>query len=162
MSEFKLRPRFKFEVALEESKVVELIKKEIENSAPGQFVSTIIHGHLLLKIHPSKKHFWSPQMDVSLEKIEEKKTLIRCLIAPEASVWTLFMFIYTTTGFAAFIGLMLGLSQWSLEREIWGFYLTIGSLTLGVIFYFVAQFGKKLAEDEMISLKNIIEGIKWP
>jgi len=161
MSEFQLRPRFKFEVDLAESNVIEIVKKEVEQLDPEQFVSTIIQGHLLLKIHPSKKHFWSPQMDVSLEELGEQKTLIRCLIAPEASVWTGFMFIYTITGFGAFIGLMLGLSQWSLERDIWGFYVSTGSLLLGILFYFVAQFGKKLGKEEMISLKNIIEGISW-
>ena len=58
-------------------------------------------------------------------------------------------------------GLMFGLSQWSLERDSWGFYLSLGALLLGVVFYFVAQFGKKLGHEEMISLKNIIEGISW-
>lgn len=161
MSEFVLRPRFRFEVDLAESKVVEIIKKEVDKLEPGQFSSTIVQAHLLLKIHPSKKHFWSPQMDVTVEEIEENKTLIRCLIAPEASVWTMFMFIYTITGFAAFIGLMLGLSQWSLEREVWGFYVFLGSLMLGILFYFVAQFGKKLGKDEMILLTKIIDNIVW-
>lgn len=117
--------------------------------------------HLLLKIHPSKKHFWSPQLDISLEEIENQKTIVRCLVAPEAGVWTMFMFIYTITGFAAFIGLMLGMSQWSLERDLWGFYVALGSLVLGIVFYFIAQFGKKLADEEMRSLKKIILDISW-
>ena len=162
MSDLKFRPRFRIETELEEKAVAELVREKLRTNNPEGFESTVVQGHLILKINRSKKHFWSPQMDVSLNPIEEGKgTLIRCLLAPEPAVWTMFMFFYAVAGFGAFVGLMIAMSQWTLERDIWGIYLFLISTFLGVVLFFIAQFGKKISTDEMKALKEFFTTIEF-
>lgn len=162
MSEIKFRPRFYIETSLDQKEASELIKKKLLQNNPNAFESSIIEGHLILKINVNNRHFWSPQMDISLNEIEnEKGTLIRCLLAPAPAIWTMFMFFYTAVGFGAFIGIMIGLSQWTLEKEMWGIKLTFLSTVLGLILFFISQFGKKMAAEEMKILKNFITNISW-
>ncbi|MEQ9064451.1 MAG: hypothetical protein RIE58_09760 [Vicingaceae bacterium] len=161
MSEFKLRPRFHLEVYNPENEVEDIVRNKLKYDNPNKFESTIIKGHLILRINKNKRHFWSPQMDISLREMEEGGTQIRCLLAPEPAVWTMFMFIYSATGFGSFIGLMIAMSQWTLEREMWGIYVSLISAILGLIAFFAAQAGKKIAHDEMSRLKTFVLDIRW-
>jgi hypothetical protein len=163
MSDIKFRPRFRIETTLEENEVAEKVKNKLNEENPFRFESTIIKGHLILKINKGQRHFWSPQMDVSLNPLEEGQgTLIRCLLAPEPAVWTMFMFFYTIAGFAAFVGLMIAMSQWTLERDMWGLWLVAVGTVLGIVLFFIAQFGKKIARAEMESMKSFLTDIHFP
>ena len=161
MSELKLRPRFRMEVNNPESEVVDIVRNKLKYDNPNHFDSTIVEGHLILRINKKDRHFWSPQMDISVQTMEEGGTLIRCLLAPEPAVWTMFMFVYAATGFTAFIGLMIMMSQWTLERDMWGIYVFLVATLLGVAAYLVAQAGKKIADGDMRLLKSFITDIKW-
>ena len=163
MSDIKFRPRFRIETSLPEKEVAEIVKKKLTENNPHQFPSTIVHGHLILKIPQKIKHFWSPQMDISLNALEDGEgTLIRCLLAPEPAVWTMFMFFYTAAGFLAFVGLMVAMSQWTLEKDMWGMWLVLGGILLGIILFFVAQAGKKISRQQMEMLKSFITDIDFP
>ena len=163
MSDLKFRPRFRIETSLPEKEVAEKVKAKLVSDNPHRFESTIVDGHLILKINRNKKHFWSPQMDVSLSPLEEEEgTLIRCLLAPQPSVWTMFMFFYTAAGFGAFVGMMIAMSQWTLEREMWGLWVILVSAVIGVALFFVAQFGKGISKEEMHVMKDFITDLDWP
>ena len=163
MSDVKFRPRFRIETTLEEEEVAEIIKKKLKENNPYRFKSTLVKDHLILKINKEDRHFWSPQMDVSLSKnYEFSGTLIRCLLAPEAAVWTMFMFFYSASGFGAFIGIMIAMSQWTLERDMWGLWLAFVSALLGIVLFFIAQFGKGISKDQMKLLKAFITDIDFP
>ena len=161
MSDFELRPRFRLEVTNPENEVVQIIRNKLKYDNPEAFESTVVHGHLILRINEKKKHFWSPQMDISIQSLEEGGSLIRCLMAPEPAIWTMFMFFYATCGFGAFIGLMLAMSQWTLERDMWGIYLFFAFAALGAVVHIAAQSGKRIASDEMRSLSLFINNINW-
>ncbi len=163
MSDIKFRPRFRIETTLEEEEVADIIRKKLKEDNPHRFHSTLVKDHLVMKINKEERHFWSPIMDVSLSKnYEYGGTLIRCLLAPEAGVWTMFMFFYAVSGFGAFIGIMIAMSQWTLERDMWGMWLAFGSALLGLILFGIAQFGKGISRDEMKILKAFITDIEWP
>lgn len=161
MSELKLRPRFRLEVNNPEVEVVDIVRNKLKYDNAHLFESTIVEGHLILRICKKDRHFWSPQMDISVQAMEEGGTLIRGLLAPEPSVWTMFMFVYAATAFTAFIGLMISMSQWTLERDMWGIYLLVTASALGIIAYLVAQSGKKIAHKEMNILRSFITDINW-
>lgn len=159
MSELDFRPRFKFEVGCGKEAFAERIKVQLRLNNPNGFKGKTRHDHFLIRVNPEQKHFWSPTLDICWELNENKKVEVRCLVAPEASVWTMFMFLYVVAGFGALIGLMVGSSQLTLDTNPWGFWLAAGSLLLGVVLFFVAQFGKRLAKDEMLELKSFIMGV---
>ncbi|MEZ4721962.1 MAG: hypothetical protein R2813_08820 [Flavobacteriales bacterium] len=127
-------------------------------SVPNEVSLRQVHGHVVLTIPESKRHFWSPHMDVALEVDPDNgQTLVRCLIGPMPTVWTMFMFFYGFFGFMGFVGLTLGLSQWTLQNSMWGFWLIPVSLIGMAIMWFISYEGKKLAHDEMWMLKHFVD-----
>ena len=85
--------------------------------------------------------------------------MVRCLIAPAPKVWTLFMFGYIGFGVIAFLGSMLGFSQWTLKQTPWGFWLVLAGGVGMIILWLLALEGKKLAKDEMIELKTFVDEV---
>ncbi|MEX2597342.1 MAG: hypothetical protein WEC59_10480 [Salibacteraceae bacterium] len=158
MIEEGFRPRYKFHYDADADEIKQrIVSKSKENNPDGLIVRNV-HGHLVLDIPNESRHFWSPHMDVNLEvEGDSSKTLVRCLIGPSPTVWTLFMFFYGFFGFAAFIGLTLGLSQWTMNKPMWGFWLLpIALIGMGLM-YFISYEGKKLSKAEMWQLKNFID-----
>lgn len=121
-------------------------------------MSTFVKGHFIIRIHESKRHFWSPQMDISIRKDDESDdTVVRCLLAPAPVVWTMFMFFYALAGFGALVGFMIASSQYSLDKDMWGLWMAGGSAIFGVLLFVFAQFGKRLSHDEMRLFKSFID-----
>jgi hypothetical protein len=138
------------------------ILQKLEDNNPEQFGSTYTKGHFTLRIHPQKRHFWSPQMDISVrEDDDEDFTVIRCLLAPAPVVWTMFMFLYALAGFGALVSFMIASSQYSLDKDMWGIWMGVGALVFGIVLYLVAQSGKRLSSDEMHALKNFIQELNF-
>lgn len=162
MSDLDFRPRFRIRTSLSVEEAEELLLENLRRRNPEDFRSAIVKGHMVLSIAPEKKHFWSPQMDISIAPIEEgdagyPDTLIRCLTAPAPAVWTMFMFFYGFAGFAALVGLMIASSQYTLGYDLWGLWIAGGGLLLGAVLFAVAQTGKGLAKEEMRSMKRFVD-----
>lgn len=157
MSDLSFRPRFRIETSLPVEEVEAQILNKLKNENPQGFGSTFTKGHFTLTIHPEKRHFWSPQMDISVrEDDDEDFTVVRCLLAPAPVVWTMFMFLYALAGFGALVSFMIASSQYSLNKDMWGIWLGFGSIVFGVVLYLIAQSGKRLSKDEMRALKDFI------
>ncbi|MCA1764562.1 MAG: hypothetical protein LC664_16440 [Flavobacteriales bacterium] len=162
MSDLEFRPRFKIFTGHNPDESLHLISAKLKTGNPENYESELVKGHIVLRIHRSKKHFWSPQMDISIaDDPETGRTLIRCLLAPAPVVWTMFMFFYALAGFSALVGSTIAMSQWSLKKDLWGLWVVGISLLLGITLFFIAQFGKGLAQVEMIALKDFITKIDW-
>jgi len=160
MSDLRFRPRFQLYFKSEKEEIIGHIKDALFNDNPAAFHGKVKHNHFTIRINPNKKHYWSPVLDISFEKTEKGQTQMRCLLAPEPTVWTLFMFAYTITIFAAFLGLMIGGSQMQLKTDAWGFYLATAASFLSIVLFFIAQYGKKLATEEMKSMQGFIYKLK--
>lgn len=158
MSAIEMRPRFRFESPLSMRDIVGKFRHKLQNDNPMRFHASLLDFHIVVKYPKEKRHFWSPQLDISLEEnLETGKTLLRCMLAPAPSVWTMFMFFYAVTGFAALIGLMLGISQISLDHWAWGFFVMGGGLIGIVVLWLLAKEGQHLAKDESWQLKQFID-----
>ena len=151
------RPRFKFSTDLSQEEVLKRVIEYADSDESERVHIKMVHNHLTLDIPTENKHYYSPQLDLNLEKKEEGGTLVRCLIAPAPNIWTLFIFGYGILGFAAVIGLMLGLSQWQLDRTMWGFWIVGTSLGLGGLLHLGILEGQRLARDEMRLLKHFLD-----
>ncbi|MCA1751444.1 MAG: hypothetical protein ABR572_12080 [Cryomorphaceae bacterium] len=164
MSDLDFRPRFRIRTSLSVEGAEKLILEKLRRHNPDDFRSAIVKGHVVLSISPEKKHFWSPQMDISIaatEKGDEEYpgTLVRCLTAPAPAVWTMFMFFYGFAGFTVLAGLMIASSQYTLDYDLWGLWIAGGGALLGIALFAVAQTGKGLAKDEMRAMKRFVDGV---
>ena len=152
----EVRPRFKLISAYDNEKILEKVKIALSKQSD---VEGIVKGnHAFLRIPKSKQHYWSPAMEVVVEKDEddEKKSKIRCLLGPRPSIWMMLMFIYVGVGVIALFGGMYGLAKWNLGKEsifIWAF--PIGLVIFGLV-YFTAKYGQRKGRDQMLYLVSFL------
>ncbi|MGI9534087.1 MAG: hypothetical protein ACR2NW_03980 [Thermodesulfobacteriota bacterium] len=155
MNKIQIRPRFNIEVEFSKNEILERIQKEIKNSN-GNCEGKLLDNHIVLKIPENKQKFWSPELSIEIDEINNKR-LLRCLLGPKSTVWTLFATFYGLSIFIGLIGLVLGFSQWSIGMKPLGLWLVPLSLILIIIAYFIALSGQKLAYKEMVFLREILD-----
>jgi len=151
------RPRFKFRTPLS---MEELVSKVTHHSTTsGEHIRVRkVHHHLQLSFPKSVSHFWTPHMDINLEKEpEHDQILVRCLIGPSPTVWTMFVFFYGLFGLLGLVGLIWGMSQWSLEKSMWALWLMPAALLGMGIMYFISYEGQQLSKKEMHYLKKFVD-----
>lgn len=148
LNEVVLRPRFKFEKNQNNEYLLGLFdkaKKEQDN-----FIVSRIDNHVFLKLPKNKQHFWSPQLHLEIDEIDENSCTIRGLFGPNPTVWTMFMFFHFIVA-----GLFIGFGVWAYTN--WALK-TSYALQISLIFfmvliwialYVIGQMGKKAGMEEM-------------
>lgn len=154
MSSIELRPRFQLKTPLQREQLLEQFRHHLAKNSQG-FHGTVRDYHVVINVPRKDQHYWSPQLDISIEE-KETKTLIKGLMGPKPTVWTKFVFIYSTLGLLATFGLMTGFSQLTLDQTPWGMWVFgIASIAL-IAAYAIAQAGKKLGHNQMHELYNFL------
>ena len=154
---YRVRPRFRVESPLSPEEVISRLKQGLK--APGETCSGHANvGFGTLIIPENLRHYWSPQLTVSVEKLEEKEgSLIRGLYGPAPAVWTMFVFFYSFVGFALAAVLITGLSYLSLGMSgsilWWALVLAVVLFSL----YLVSYFGQRLGHSQMEILHTFLE-----
>jgi hypothetical protein len=154
MSGIELRPRFKLKTPLKREQLLEQFKHHLKNNPKG-FNGTVRDYHVVINLPKADQHYWSPQLDLSIDE-SESRTVVKGVMGPKPNVWTKFIFIYSALGLIATFGLMVGISQITLDQTNWGMWV-FGVASLGLVAaYFIAQAGKKLGHDQMHELYNFL------
>lgn len=154
-NEIVLRPRFKFEIKRNNQEALKLF--EDTKNYQSNFIASRIDDHVFIKFPKNKQHFWSPQLNLEINEIDQDTSAVHGLFGPNPSVWTMFMFFHF---FVAVIFIGFGswaYSNWSLENS---YGLQIGIMLLMVMLWFVLYFagriGKKKGEPEMHLLHHFM------
>jgi hypothetical protein len=74
-------------------KVIEKFK-EIRKDKHQKYISKIVQNYILMDIPADENRFWSPQLELRVEKIDEITSEVSCLFGPKGIVWT-FLCFYT-------------------------------------------------------------------
>lgn len=155
MTSFRIRPRFR-QLRNEKPEIIEnTLKKKIEANN-DQFTGIFMENHITIRIHPANRHFWSPQLNLSLEIIQEI-TVIRGLYGPNPTVWAVFFFAYASLGIISLITGMLLLSQYMLGLEVEFWWVIPLCMMAALILYVVAQMGQKIGASQMFDLHHFYE-----
>ncbi|MCF8714559.1 GTP-binding protein [Joostella atrarenae] len=146
-----LRPRFKKELSIRS----ETVLKTFENSKVTQqdFIITRIDDHVFIKYPKAKQHFWSPQLHLEINAIDENSSLLYGLFGPNPTVWSLFMFFHFMVA-ALFIGIAVwAYTNWSLDKT-YSMQLSIMMLLvlIWIALYFIGSVGKNSSKKEMHEL----------
>ena len=155
MTSFRNRPRF-IQTSLDSpDEIHDKFKSRMaEKDAP--VCGVVIPNHIVLKILPDQRHYWSPQLSLSLE-IRDHATLIRGLYGPNPAVWASFFFGYAILGIIALFASMIGLSQWFLGINAYWLWAVPICLFLSLILYLIAQAGQKVGAQQMFDLHHFYE-----
>lgn len=154
----EIRPRFKLRSPLSQDEIMDRL---VNNTALDKTVNTkLVLGQFFIDMPIQERHFWSPELKVTLEDDEYNEydgdTLIRVMVGPVYTVWVLFVFIYSFLGLLCLIGGMYGLSNLTLGIDsawIWCFPITF-LLIVGV--WVIAKSGQKAARDETLHLVSTL------
>ena len=157
MSSFRIRPRFRQHVKDSFDDIKGRMKKGIEkNNNP--YAVTYLPNQITLRILPEDRHFWSPQLNITLEE-KDDGTLIRGLYGPNPSIWAMFFFAYSALGVIILFAGMVVLSQVSLGMEAPLWWVIPVCAALIIIVYLIAQTGQKIGAREMFDLHHFYESI---
>jgi hypothetical protein len=143
------------EVLISPEEVLNRLRTHLEK-ANAECTGTILNSYAILRVHDDQQHYWSPQLTVELEE-HEKGTLIRGLVGPRPAVWTLFASFYAFAIFGGLVGLIWGLSQWSLGITPFALWIVPVALFLVIIAYSIAYTGQKLGYEQMLLLRSFLD-----
>ncbi|AMC10969.1 hypothetical protein Lupro_06790 [Lutibacter profundi] len=157
MNEFKnrdiyLRPRFKMNFNETKQRLISKFEDNLKDTN-CKYCSKIIDGHIVIDIPFGENHFWSPQLNIEIAKVEGNKTIVKGLFGPKPQVWTLFMFFHFAVA-VAFIGFsIMAYVKWTLKSNYTNALIIVIALPiLWIVMYFLGQLGKKRGHQQMDEL----------
>lgn len=151
----ELRPRFILKSNLSIDQITSSISNQLSEDITVN--GSVDKKYAILKIPSNNQHYWSPELQVHLEKDEDSEdTIIRCLVGPKQTVWSMFMFSYIAiAAITLFVG-MYGLIQLQLGHSNYAVYvIPIGILILPSIYTF-SKIGQKTGRDQMLHLISFL------
>lgn len=151
----EIRPRFKVETTLSIEELVTKIdtKLKAENAVCK---GHIFHGYAKLYMPIKDQHFWSPQLTVTFEEIDNT-TIIRGLYGPRPAVWTMFVFFYALLAFVILVIGVIGMSYWTLGKSTYILWWIPVLCAVLAGLYFIAYSGQELGKDEMLTIHHFLE-----
>ena len=155
MSSFRIRPRFRQQVNSSFSDIQDRVKRSL-NDRNDPYSAIFLPNQITFKILPEERHFWSPQLNITLEE-KEDGTLIRGLYGPNPSLWAMFFFAYSALSIIILFAGMVVLSQLTLGMETPLWWVIPLCTILIIIIYFIAQTGQKIGAQQMFDLHHFYE-----
>ena len=91
-NEVILRPRFKIELSQNNKNALETF--EDTKDSQDDFIVSRVDNHVFIRIPKKRDHFWSPQLHLEIDEIDDNSSEVRGLFGPKSTVWTMFMFFH--------------------------------------------------------------------
>ncbi|MBO6513870.1 MAG: hypothetical protein JJ974_07905 [Phycisphaerales bacterium] len=150
-----MRPRFAYDFPISEGRALELLRGIMDtNDHPIEGRSA--GNHLMLVIPVKDRHFWSPWLNIETIKTDDPRlTTIKGRFSPNPSVWTGFMFLYSTLAVLGSLAFVFGLSQLVLQSTAWAFLLMIPAVLAAAALYWASLVGQHLAQNQMQLLYRV-------
>ena len=153
-----LRPRFKIELNTNNETI--LSQFESQKKTQKDFIVTRIDNHVFIKYPKEKEHFWSPQLHLEIDKVDDNKSLLHGLFGPNPTVWTMFMFLhFMVAGFFIAFGIW-AYTNWSLKTDYAiQLSLTFLMILIWFVLYFAGRIGRDTSKKDMFALRDFMNTI---
>lgn len=156
MTSFRVRPKIQIKTEQATEKVIETINSELKTKKHG-VKGGAFPTHVHLEVTGSLQHFWSPQLDLTMDNSNSEAVILKGRYGPRQNIWLMFMFGYIALGVALLFSFMFWISMLTLDKEsIWG-YLSAFFLILLVALYIIAQTGQKIGAEQMFIIHHFLE-----
>lgn len=157
MSSLRIRPRFKETVTGSTADYLIGIKEAIDHNR--EFTGLVSEQYCVIEICAQERHYWSPQLTLTLEETLEGGLEIRGLYGPKPSVWAIFFMSYAALGvLSLFVG-VFGFSQVILGNSapiLWAIPVMVA---IAIALYLVAQGGQKVGAEQMFRIHHFYEEV---
>ncbi len=148
-----LRPRFQLELTGKKEALLETFKKA---EKPPILVKHM-DDHLFIKFEKKETNFWTPQLHLEINEIDENNCKLYGLFGPNPTLWTFFMFLHF--GVAT---LFIVLAIWTyvsvtLDKP---YFMQIGLMVLLILIwvglYIFGRLGKSKGRPQMETLHQFM------
>lgn len=154
-----LKPRFKLHYKEEKEIVLKKFEDAFTEKA-NNLRGKVVGDHVVIDVSQKEEHFWSPQLQLELENLEDQSLLIKGLFGPKPQLWTLFMFIHFGVALAFAIFVTMLYTDLSLKKDhTLSLILTIAMPIVWVLFYLFGRWGKKKGHRQMVELDDFMNKI---
>lgn len=149
-----LRPRFQLVLTGKKEPILEAFEKA---DKPPILVSRI-DDHLFIKFEKKEINFWTPQLHLEINDIDDKSSKLYGLFGPNPTLWTFFVFLHF--GVAV---LFIGLGIWAYVNSRLGKPFALQSvlmILLGLIWvalYIFGRLGKRKGRPQMEVLHKFMK-----
>lgn len=157
MTSIRIRPRFKHQVPGTLEEVHRRLVDGFKANADRVHLVHLPH-YLVVEYNQTERHYWSPQLQMSLEENEEG-ILVRGLYGPHPNVWAIFFYGYASMGVLGTFLSVIGLSQAMIEDKYWAFWAAAGCALIALTLYLIAQFGQKIGAEQTFDLHHMFTEI---
>ena len=148
-----LRPRF--QISLDQPK--EKALDSFDNNSPDPFVVKRIDDHVFIKFNQKNIHFWSPQLHLEINEVDEESSKLYGLFGPNPTLWTFFIFIHFGVG-TFFVIFGIWAYSYAALDEPYG--LQLGAMIFMVILWFIlygfGRAGKRKGKPQMNELYSFM------
>lgn len=153
-----LRPRFKMETPRYNQAILSDFKNA--KTTQSEFIVTLVDDHVFIKFPREKQTFWSPQLHLEINKVDDNTSIIHGLFGPNPTVWTMFVFFHFLVAIAFIVLSIWGYSKWSLGQNV---ALQVSLMVLMVVvwiaLYFAGSIGKASTKPEMHALNDFMNRV---
>ena len=156
-SQIHLRPRFKIDFDEPQEDLIQKFRSNLDDGE-CKYCSKIVDGHIVIDVPREEDHFWSPQLQIEIEKVQENESVVKGLFGPKPTVWTLFMFIHFLLG-TAFIGFsIMAYVQYLLKKDAtFAYTMLIAIPVIWVLMYIFGRIGRRAGHQQMEELHDFMK-----
>lgn len=155
MSSFRLRPHFTHRLDMNVEEARAWLERGMRENTDRCEVKSF-PGYLSLRILEAEQHYWSPQLQLSLDP-DGEGALVTGTYGPNTNLWSSFVYAYLILASAALFSGILGMCQWCIGQTPWGLWILGVALTIAAGLYISAQMGQKLGAQQTFQLHRVYE-----
>lgn len=142
-------------VAVEPNDVLRRLERVLRDPS-ASVTGKIFASSAVLTVPPNALHFWSPQLNVSVDPHLPSGSVVHGLFGPRPTIWSLFVALYVGIGFAGSMGVIYGWAEWTLGGSGAALWSGPAALIAAALVYAAGQMGRRLGMEQMHQLKQLL------
>ena len=155
-NEIVLRPRFQLQIPKNKENVL----SKFEGLKEDPFLVKRLDEHVFIKFNQKEHHFWSPQLHLEIDEVDDISCKLYGVFGPNPTLWTFFMFVHFVV---ATLFIIIGIWAYSSASLDKNYHIQVGLMVLLVLIWFVLYFagrsGKKKGKPQMQQLLDLMQNV---
>jgi len=151
-----LRPRFQLQIPKNKENVL----SKFEGLKQHPFLVKRLDDHVFIKFNQKEHHFWSPQLHLEIDEVDDISCKLYGVFGPNPTLWTFFMFVHFVV---ATLFIIIGIWAYSSASLDKSYHIQVGLMVLLVLIWFVLYFagrsGKKKGKPQMQQLLDLMQNV---
>ncbi len=157
--ELKLRYRFDKVVSKPIEAIVESCEKLKQKVEPDYRIK-ISELYIRFSIGMLRREKYSPNLKITLEKMEDGNTFIKGIYGPDPVLWFFFIFLHVVVALVFLIFAVVVYSKWSLHQPFKFDLMVMFTMTIiWFLLYFIARLNRSKGLEQMKELEKLFKKV---